>query len=111
MCGHVKDLWVLVICLVSNAVLLTQLPGRGVTARESISGLLVLLVLIFWVWDSGPKGLLCTWEQSVVECSQHFCNQKPCNVFANPFVALLAVFECNPLCEVVILIPIVFSLP
>lgn len=92
MCGHVKDLWVLVICLVSNAVLLTQLPGRGATARESISGLLVLLVLIFWVWDSGPKGLLCTWEQSVVECSQHFCNQKPCKCVCKSICGLAGSF-------------------
>lgn len=82
---------------VSNTVLLAQLPGsEGVTARESILGPLVLLVLIFWVWDSGRKGFFCPWEQSVDKSSQHFCNQKPCRCVCKSTWGLAGSFWAQP---------------
>lgn len=84
---------------------------RRTMAREDIR-LLALLFLIFWV--SGRLGQKESFVHFGAESStnpfSNFATRNHANVFANPLVVLLAVFEHSPLGEVVILTSIFYSL-
>lgn len=79
--------------LISNTIL--SAPGRvGVTAREHSRNANTTLPQCLGAPGSGRKGLLCTWEQSVVRTNPFsiFAARNKANGFANPCVVLLAVF-------------------